>query len=71
MAVESKLSLGIPIPKAKGFGVVIPPGGITEQVAADLRRQRAERLANGETDMAAAIARSLQSRGFAAEEEGN
>ena len=51
--------------KTKAFGVVIPPGGMTEEVAADFRRQRAERLANGETGMAAAIAHSLESRGFA------
>jgi hypothetical protein len=63
----AQLSATIPAPKFKGFGVVIPPGGITETYADELRTQRRERLANGEIQMADAIARSLESRGFAVE----
>lgn len=57
----------LPVPKPKGYGVVIPPGGMTEEYAAELREQRKQRLANGEVEMAYAIARSLETRGFAAE----
>ena len=76
-----ELRVGIPKPKTKGLGVVIPPGGVTEEVAADMRGQIKRRLASSrrharmvalhqeraevETAMAAAIAQSLESRGFA------
>ena len=55
----------MPAPRAKGFGVVIPPGGITDEYATPPRRQRREYLSAGDSQMAEAIANSLASRGLA------
>lgn len=67
MIVHNFNSVGVGEVHAKAYGVVIPPGGITPEYAEELRNQRKERLANGEVEMANAIARSLETRGWAVE----
>ena len=63
--------------QTKAIGVVIPPGGITDEVAAEFRAQIATRresaqdhrkLASIEDQMADAIVTALVSRGWSATE---